>query len=67
MASISVQLRPFTVPNFVIPVSKPGQRQDGIKFAEGIPLKDLNWETLNSMCADFRVAVFAKAGVEERS
>lgn len=61
MASIETKLRPFTVPNFVIPVPAQVKRQDGFQSVPGIPLHELSPETIAEMCDEFRVAVFAKS------
>ncbi len=62
-AKIEIELRDFTVPNFVVEVRPPGKKEDGIQFdSEGIPLSDLHPETLGQLCDTFRAAVFCKAG-----
>ena len=63
--SIEIELQPFTVPNFVIPLRKPRPRQDGFESAPGLPLSDLSAETLTLMCDEFRSAVFKKAGLSD--
>jgi hypothetical protein len=62
MASIKVELKSLNVPNFVIPVSKPGRKQDGFKPVEGIPIGDMDENTLSVLCDEFRRNVFIKAG-----
>lgn len=59
-ATIEIELKPFTVPNFVTPVPKTG-RQD-TEGTHSIPLSDLDARTLEQMCDEFREAVFTKAG-----
>lgn len=62
MAEITIRLKPFNVPNFVIAERSPRPRQDGISFDEGIPLAEIEAEVLASLCDDFRASVFSKAG-----
>ena len=57
-----IELKPFNVPNFVIPVQKPKPRQEGFTEAPSIPLSELSVETLEKMCAQFRIDVMTKAG-----
>ncbi len=59
---MKIELRPFTVPNFVIQVTPAAPRQDGFREAPSYPLSDVDADTLATMCAGFRAAVFAKAG-----
>jgi hypothetical protein len=54
----TIELHPFSVPNFVRQVVKSGR----ILEATAIPLSDLDAETLNAMCKEFRKSVFIKAG-----
>jgi len=63
MPTIKLQIKPFRTPNFVIPAQPIGQRQDGFKNAIGIPLADLDAETLNEMCEAFKVELFKKANL----
>lgn len=58
----TIELQPFSVPNFVRQVVKPGLRQDGFVETPAIRLADLDADTLDAMCSEFREAVFAKAG-----
>jgi hypothetical protein len=57
-----IEIKPFTVPNFVIPVQPEGKRQDGFKPVEGIPLKHVPFVTLQSLCEEFVSSVMNKAG-----
>lgn len=59
--TIDQEIKEFSVPSFVIPVSKPGNRQEGFKDPEGIPLRDLDQMVLDKLCIAFRRAVFQKA------
>lgn len=56
-----VELRPFTIPNFVIQVVPARPRQEGFSEAPKYHLSELSNETLSSMCNEFRDGVFAKA------
>lgn len=58
-----VELQPFSVPNYVIQVVPPGQRQDGFREAPKYRLSEIDADTLAEMCDDFRRAVFEKAGI----
>lgn len=58
----TIELHPFTVPNFARQVQPVGRREDGWKETPAIPLAELSAETLEAMCAEFRRAVFEKAG-----
>ena len=58
----TIELHPFSVPNFVRQIVAPGKREDGWREAPAIPLYELSEETLEALCADFRRAVFEKAG-----
>ncbi len=55
-ATAKVQLKPFLVPNFAVALNK--QSIENGSF----PLKDLDYETLDRLCNDFRMSVFKKAG-----
>jgi len=62
---LEIEIKPFTVPNFVVAVEEPKPRQEGFKSSEGIPLSALDSKTLDKLCEDFRDAVFQKAGKEQ--
>jgi len=64
-ATMQVELQPFQTPNFVRAVTKPGKREDGIQESPCYPLSDLDAETLDKLCRDFRAEVFRKAGKEQ--
>lgn len=57
-----IEIHPFSVPNFVRPVQKPGSRQDGYSEAPAIPLSELSLQTLEGLCDQFRADVMKKAG-----
>ena len=59
-----VKLRPFSVPNFVIQETAPGLKQGGFKEPPKFALHELDTETLEALCVQFREDVFAK--VERR-
>jgi len=60
---IKVELVPFKVPNFVIAMGEPGAERDGLMCSMAVSLSELDSETLNVLCSDFRAEVFKKAGV----
>lgn len=60
-----VQLQPFPVPNCVLATPPLRRAEDEDLFyveVPGFPLKEVAADTLASMCDEFRLAVFAKAG-----
>lgn len=61
-ATISVTLQPFAVPNFVLAEPKTGSRSEGMVETPKYPLSDLDPETLDDLCDQFRRDVFKKAG-----
>ena len=64
-ATLIVELQPFQTPNFVRAVGKIGLKQDGMQETHSYPLSDLDPETLDRLCSDFRADVFRKAGKEQ--
>lgn len=58
----TIDLQPFTVPNFVRPIAPRRMRQEGFVETQAIPLSELDAATLDAMCDEFKKAVFAKAG-----
>lgn len=66
MSTIQIkrELQPFTVPNYVIQVVPPGTRQQGLQEAPKYHLSELDVETLEGLCAQFRRDVFSRAGKE---
>ncbi len=56
-----VELRPFTVPSYVIQVVVPRLRQDGWREAPKFHLSEIDRDTLIDMCAEFQAAVLKKA------
>jgi hypothetical protein len=59
--TLSVELQPFTVPNFVREKTRPRPRQDGFHETPCHALHELDQATLSQMCDEFRAGVFAKA------
>lgn len=62
---MSVELRPFLVPQFVTWPSPMRPRQDGITPPISIPLRDLDADTLSALCDEFRAGVFKMAGKDD--
>lgn len=60
-ASVSMKLKPFNVPNFAVAEMPPGLREHGYRESPSFPLHELPVETLDTLCAQFRAEVFAKA------
>lgn len=56
-----MRVRPFTVPNFVLPILPPGNRQEGFKETPGIPVGDLSDEVLNQLVDQFRRDLLSNA------
>ena len=64
-ATIQVELQPFTIPNYVRSVERPGKKEDGFVETIAYPLSDLDSFTLDRLCQQFRNEVFRKAGKEQ--
>jgi len=64
---MNIKLTPFTVPNFAIPIMPAGEKQDGITFPSGIPLRSVEAKELAAMCDDFRREIFRKADKKDPS
>jgi hypothetical protein len=62
MATFSMKLKPFPIPETVIIEMPPGKREDGIKPLPTLPLSALDEETLNTLIQEFAEAVLAAAG-----
>lgn len=58
----TIELEPFTIPNFVRAKSKVVVSQVGFKEIPPIPLEDLSVNTLHELCNQFTKDVFARAG-----
>ena len=61
ISTITVKLKPFSVPNFVVGEVPYHSRQDGLQEAPKYHLSELSAETLSEMCDEFRRSVFEKA------
>ncbi len=62
MATVNLDLVPFSIPDGVHIKRLPGRRQDGFFAAKPMQLSELPLETLEQMCADFRKSVLEAAG-----
>lgn len=63
MATITLELNPFPVPNDVTgKMPGTGKREDGIRPTTVMELSELSEETLAALCDEFTQAVFAAAG-----
>jgi len=60
-AIIEMELVPFNVPDVVYVKEKPTLRQQGLVEGRKIHLSELDAETLDTLCFEFRKAVFQKA------
>lgn len=59
-----VKLQPIRVPNYILAEQEQGRRQDGFKEGIKFHVSELDEDTLNDLCDQFRLDLFAKAGVE---
>lgn len=66
MSTIKLKLKPFRVPNNVLVEQPPKPRQEGFQEYPSIPLSELDNETLEEMCAEFRKGVFEKARAQNK-
>lgn len=64
---MQVPIKPFTTPNFVILDIPERSKQAGFQELQCLPIKDVDVETLDKLCQDFREAVFTKAGKPDPS
>ncbi len=55
-----IELQPFSVPNFVIPMPPIVLRQDGWKPVDSIPIADVPEDVLLQLCRQFVMDVFNK-------
>jgi hypothetical protein len=65
VSEIKLKLRPWMAPNFAVPESPPGRREDGVRFEAGIHVRDLPVETLAEMADEWRAELFRKAGKKD--
>jgi hypothetical protein len=61
----SIELRPFTVPNYVIHKADPIRKLVGFIEAPKSHLSELDADTLSALCDEFRAEVFRKAGKKD--
>lgn len=59
---VKVKLRPITVPNFVSAETPPRSREHGVGEGPKFAVADLDAETLEALCIQFRADLFKKAG-----
>lgn len=62
MASIKLELGPWTPPNFVRVTAPAGTRQDGINELPSVAVKDLTQEVFNGLAEEWLVALYREAG-----
>jgi hypothetical protein len=62
MATLSLPIKPFEVPEFVYLDMPAGRKQDGIQGLPKIYLADLDDASLASLIEEFSAAVMAQAG-----
>lgn len=60
--TIEIKLKSFAVPDFVLVEEKSKERQEGFSKGRKYALNELDVETLESLCREFKQEVFAKAG-----
>jgi len=63
--NMTVKLKPFQTPNYVIQEVPARPRQEGMIEAPKYALAELDAETLAGLCDQFRADVFKKAGVAD--
>lgn len=68
MAKIEVELQPFPLPTGVYIKMAPGLKQDGMRPAQEIKIRDLNIRVLEVLIDEFRNSLLAehRAGIEAR-
>ena len=64
---VKLKLQPMSVPNFVIAMMPPRERQEGMVEAPKFHLRELDPEVLSQLCDEFRRNVFAKAEKKDPS
>ena len=62
---MKIEIQPFTVPDYVIAVSKSGLKQDGLVESPKFNIRDIEEQTLSELCDKFRYDVFEKAGKKD--
>ncbi len=66
MPSVKLKLRPFMIPNYVLADAPPRPRQEGLQETPKFHLSELDDETLEELCAEFRRGVLARAKQPEK-
>ena len=61
-AKLEIELKPFAVPNFVLVERTQSAIEHGVEEPSTLHLSELDADTLDRLCYEFRVAVFQKAG-----
>lgn len=64
---VKLKLQPMSVPNYVITVMPPRERQEGMIESPKFHLRELDPEVLAELCDEFRRNVFAKAEKKDPS
>ena len=67
MSTMKIKIKPWIVPSFVSAEMPPGKREDGF-HPDSVPkwkLSELDAETLDAQCREFRAEVFRKAGKKD--
>ncbi len=63
-AKLSITLKSFQVPSFVVHEVEAGERQNGFRETPKSRVGDLSDETLTALCDEFRDNIFAKAAIQ---
>lgn len=61
MASIQIELNPFSVPSEVTLKQEVGRREDGLRPVQVLKLSELSYEVLDALCEEFRENVMRAA------
>jgi len=67
IVEVRLKLQPMSVPNFVIAMMPPRERQEGMVESPKFHLRELEPEVLAELCDEFRRNVFAKAEKKDPS
>jgi hypothetical protein len=62
---MQIDLIPWLVPNFVRLKMPAVKRQDGFSETPGLPLSEVDADSLSAQCDKFRKEVFKKAGKDD--
>ena len=63
MATIETKLRPWQTPSFATVDRGPGNRGEGLKQAETIPISELPASTVREMAQEWLEEVYRKANI----